>query len=283
MHQQHISTNDHRVPRFLYGTAWKEEQTERLTTQALQNGFRGIDTANQRRHYDEASVGTAVTAAIHAGLVTRADLFLQTKYTFQRGQDHRLPYDAEASIATQVEQSFASSLQHLATEWIDSYLLHGPTHREGLTVDDWNAWRAMEKLHRSGQVRMLGVSNVSLEQLQSLCDEATVQPSFVQNRCYANRRWDRAIRDYCRAQEIVYQGFSLLTANRKPLASPQLAQIAVKHGCTIPQLIFSFALEVGMTPLTGTTNPDHMRGDLRAFDLQLDPDEIAFIENCGLE
>jgi len=283
MRHQDTSINGHRVPCFLYGTAWKEEQTERLTTLALQNGFRGIDTANQRRHYDEAGVGNAITAAIDGGLVTRANLFLQTKYTFQRGQDHRLPYDAEAPIAAQVEQSFASSLQHLQTDWIDSYLLHGPTHREGLAADDWNAWRAMESLHRSGRVRMLGVSNVSLEQLQTLCDEATIQPSFVQNRCYASRRWDGAIRDYCRDQKIAYQGFSLLTANRKPLASRQIAEIAVQHGCTIPQLIFSFALEVGMIPLTGTTNADHMRGDLHVFDLTLTPAEIAFIENCGLE
>src|SRR5437667_8948880 len=90
------------VPRFLYGTAWKEDQTQRLTELALRQGFRGIDTANQRRHYDEAAVGQAVAAMIQGGLVTRQDLFLQTKFTFQRGQDHRLPYDPAAPIATQV-------------------------------------------------------------------------------------------------------------------------------------------------------------------------------------
>src|SRR5580692_10424287 len=105
------------VPRILYGTAWKEDQTRRLTELALRQGFRGIDTANQRRHYDEAAVGQAVAA----GLTARDDLFLQTKFTFRRGQDHRLPYDPEASIALQVEQSFASSLTHLGTEVIDSY------------------------------------------------------------------------------------------------------------------------------------------------------------------
>src|ERR671938_2103056 len=113
-----------RVPRFLYGTAWKEDETRRLTELALRQGFRGIDTANQRRHYHEAAVGEAIAAAIASGLVARDDLFLQTKFTFRGGQDHRLPYDPRAPIRVQVEQSFASSLEHLGTGVIDAYLLH---------------------------------------------------------------------------------------------------------------------------------------------------------------
>src|SRR3989442_1848834 len=100
MHDRTLSIGGIRVPRFLYGTAWKEDQTQRLAELALQQGFRGIDTANQRRHYHEAGVGQAVAAAIDSGLATRDDLFLQTKFTFRPGQDHRLPYDPAAPIAT---------------------------------------------------------------------------------------------------------------------------------------------------------------------------------------
>ena len=276
-----LSINGNAVARFLYGTAWKEGETQRLTELAIQNGFRGIDTANQRRHYHEAAVGAGIGAVIASGLVTRNELFLQTKYTFQRGQDHRLPYDPNAPIATQVEQSFSSSLEHLDTDWIDSYLLHGPTHASGLTDSDWEAWQAMETIHENGQARLLGVSNISLEQLQSLCEGARVLPSFVQNRCYAVRCWDRAIREFCSTQGITYQGFSLLTANRPALSSPRLAEMAMDHGCTVAELIFGFALEVGMIPLTGTTNADNMRGDLRVFALGLQPDDISRIENCA--
>src|SRR4051794_7141609 len=120
-----------RTPRFLYGTAWKEQETRRLTELALRAGFRGIDTANQRRHYHEAAVGQAVAAAIEGGLVAREEVFLQTKFTFRPGQDHRLPYDPDAPIPVQVEQSFASSLEHLGTDVVDSYVLHGPTGRSG--------------------------------------------------------------------------------------------------------------------------------------------------------
>ncbi len=271
-----------RVPRFLYGTAWKEDQTQRLTEQALRQGFRGIDTANQRRHYHEAAVGQGIAAAIAAGVVTREDLFVQTKFTFRAGQDHRLPYDPAAPIAAQVEQSFASSLAHLGTGTIDSYLLHGPSQRSGLGPDDLSAWRAMEAIHHSGRARLLGVSNVGLDQLRLLCRQARVRPHFVQNRCYAVRGWDRAVREFCAAEGIVYQGFSLLTANGEVLAHPETARIACHHGRSVAQVVFRFALDVGMVPLTGTTNPAHMRADLDVFDFRLEPDEVQRLETLAV-
>lgn len=269
---------DFPLPRLLYGTAWKEDQTQRLTELALEQGFRGIDTANQRRHYHEAAVGQGIAAVIQRGLVTRTDLFLQTKFTFRSGQDHRLPYDPAAPVATQVQQSFASSLQHLGTETIDSYLLHGPSQRSGLSKADWDAWRSMETIQQSGAARLLGVSNVTLEQLQELFREASVKPSFVQNRCYASRVWDRGVREFCASNKIVYQGFSLLTANGDALAHPELVRIAQRYGQSPSQIVFRFAAGVGMLPLTGTTSAAHMRADLEALALPLEPAEIATID-----
>ena len=273
-----LSVEGVQVPRFLYGTAWKEDQTQRLTGRALQQGFRGIDTANQRRHYHEAAVGQAIVAAVESGLVIRDDLFLQTKFTFRRGQDERLPYDPEAPIPTQVEQSFASSLEHLGAEVIDSYLLHGPSQRVGLAAADWEAWRAMEAIHDSGRARLLGVSNVTIEQLKRLCQQARIRPHFVQNRCYAAQGWDRRVREFCAANSLVYQGFSLLTANREAMARPELARVAERHGRTVSQIVFRFALDVGMLPLTGTTDADHMRADLEILDFRLEPEEVERIE-----
>src|ERR1043165_308795 len=246
MSERTLSIEGVQVPRFLYGTAWKEDETQRLTELALRQGFRGIDTANQRRHYHEAAVGQGIAAAIASGLVVRDQLFLQTKFTFRSGQDNRLPYDPAAPIATQVEQSFASSLKHLGAEVIDSYVLHGPNYRVGLSQDDWEAWRAMEAIHDKRQTRLLGVSNVTLEQLQTLCQNARVRPRFVQNRCYAVQGWDYHVRQFCAANGMVYQGFSLLTATRVALAHPELARIAQHHRRTLSQVIFRFALDVGM-------------------------------------
>jgi diketogulonate reductase-like aldo/keto reductase len=277
-----LTTDGARVPRFLYGTAWKENDTERLTSLAIAQGFRGIDTANQRRHYYEEGVGRAIATAIDRGILRRDDLFLQTKFTFRGGQDHRLPYDPNAPVSAQVEQSLASSLAHLGTDVIDSYVLHGPTRRDGLADADWEAWRAMEAIHASGRARLLGVSNVSLGQLRLLREGAKVHPRFVQNRCYAELGWDRAIREFCAANDIVYQGFSLLTANRAVLTHPELARIAQRRGVTPAQVVFRFALDIGMMPLTGTTSVDHMRADLAVFDFRLEPAELARIETLGI-
>ena len=119
------------VPRIMYGTAWKEDRTQALVLEAMGTGFRAFDTANQRKHYVEEEVGAAVRTAIASGSVARSDLFLQTKFTYQRGQDHRLPYDPDCDLTTQVRQSIASSLEHLDVTRIDSYLLHGPSGSSG--------------------------------------------------------------------------------------------------------------------------------------------------------
>jgi diketogulonate reductase-like aldo/keto reductase len=263
----------------MYGTAWKEERTPALTRQALQAGFRGIDTANQRKHYFEAGVGAALKEALGSGEVARSELFLQSKFTFLGGQDDRLPYDRAATIARQVAQSFESTLRHLGTDYLDSYVLHGPSARRGLEAADWQAWRAMEALVEAGKVRFLGISNVSLEQLQALSAQAAIKPKFVQNRCYAKTGWDRALRAQCSAQGSVYQGFSLLTANRVELAGAVAQGVAQRVGRPIAQVVFRFCQLLGILPLTGTSQFEHMVLDLAASELELSPMDVSALEN----
>jgi diketogulonate reductase-like aldo/keto reductase len=268
-------------PRFLYGTAWKEERTPALTELALRMGFRGIDTANQRRHYFEAGVGQGLGAAYRAGIVTRADLFLQTKFTYQPGQDHRLPYDPRANLATQVAQSMASSLEHLGTDHVDSYVLHGPASGRGWTDDDAEVWAAMVKERDAGRTRVLGVSNVSLRHLEQMAASGAEAPAFVQNRCFARLGWDRDVRAFCRARQIVYQGFSLLTANPEVLRHRLVAGIAAREKATPAQVVFRFAQAVGMLPLTGTSDAEHMKQDLASENLTLSADEVRAIESLA--
>ena len=270
-----------KLPSLVYGTAWKEDETERLTLLALEAGFRGIDTANQRKHYHEAQVGSAITKALGRGLCERAALFVQTKFTSVDGQDHRLPYDPKADAATQVEQSFKRSLEHLQLETIDSYILHGPTTRTGLARYDLEVWRAMEALQNRGATRYIGVSNIALDQLTELCERAYVAPAFVQNRCYARTGWDRELRHFCTERSIVYQGFSLLTANRTELAKPAFSSLCKRLGKTAAQVVFRFAVQQGMQPLTGTSDPVHMREDLGIFDFTLGTDDLHLVEHLG--
>jgi diketogulonate reductase-like aldo/keto reductase len=266
-----------RVPAFLYGTAWKEDRTTELTALALAAGFRGIDTANQRKHYFEAGVG----AALQASAVPRDQLFVQTKFTYARGQDHRLPYDPAKPLPEQVRQSFARSLEHLGVSSIDSYLLHGPATDRGWSNDDRQVWGAMEELHDQGSVALLGVSNVSAPQLTALCQAARVKPAFVQNRCYARTGWDREVREVCRRHDVVYQGFSLLTANRRELATPAVAELARRHALEVSQLVFAFARALAILPLTGTSSRQHMEEDLAALAAELPAEELAVLERSG--
>jgi diketogulonate reductase-like aldo/keto reductase len=268
-------------PDFLYGTAWKEERTPALVELALRSGFRGIDTANQRRHYFEEGVGQGLAAAYRAGIVTREDLFLQTKFTYRRGQDHRLPYDPDASLSTQVAQSMASSLEHLGTDHVDSNVLHGPSSGYDWTDDDAEVWEAMTKERDAGRTRLLGVSNLSLAHLEQMEAVHAEVPAFVQNRCYARLGWDREVRRFCRERKIIYQGFSLLTANVEVLRDPLVASLTGKENATPAQIIFAFARAVGMLPLTGTSNPEHMRQDLASAAITLSQQAVEAIENLA--
>jgi diketogulonate reductase-like aldo/keto reductase len=269
------------VPDLLYGTAWKEDRTAPLTELALRMGFRGIDTANQRRHYVEAGVGAGLAAACRAGIVARDEVFLQTKFTYRQGQDHRVPYDPSADVATQVAQSMASSLEHLGTERVDSYVLHGPASGHGWTDDDAEAWQAMVAERDAGRTRLLGVSNVSRRHLEQMAATGAEAPAFVQNRCFARLGWDREVRAFCAERGIVYQGFSLLTANPEVLGHPLLSRIAARAAATPAQIVFRFARAVGMLPLTGTTSAEHMRQDLASRALPLSDDEVRAIDTLA--
>ncbi len=268
------------IPEFLYGTAWKEDRSAALTELAIRAGFRGIDTANQRRHYFEAGVGEGLAAAYRDGIVTRENLFLQTKFTYQPGQDHRLPYDPTASLSVQVAQSMASSLEHLGADYVDSYVLHGPSSNHGWTEEDAEVWQAMRKERDAKRTRLLGVSNVSLRHLEQMAADGEA-PAFVQNRCYARLGWDRNVRAFCHERNIVYQGFSLLTANQEVLRHPQVTDLATRANATVAQVVFSFARAVGMLPLTGTSDAEHMRQDLASTTVELPPDVVRAIEGIA--
>jgi diketogulonate reductase-like aldo/keto reductase len=143
-------------------------------------------------------------------------------------------------------------------------------------------WGAVEALYESGKARMIGISNVTAEQLGELCATAKQKPMVVQNRCYAALGWDQEVRDMCRIHGLIYQGFSLLTANRHVFADPAMRAIAQRLGTGVAQVIFRFAMQVGMLPLTGTTNLQHMKEDLAAEQMTLSPDELQRIETIGM-
>jgi diketogulonate reductase-like aldo/keto reductase len=270
-----ISAAGVRSPRLLYGTAWKNARTEELVSLALRCGFRGIDTAGQPKHYNEAGVGAGIAACLVDGL-QRDDLYLQTKFTPIDGQDpKRIPYDPAAPLAEQVAQSFQSSLRNLQTDYVDSLVLHSPLRDAQQQAE---AWRALEAVVDAGGARQIGISNCySLAFLRALYDAARIKPAIVQNRFYAETRYDREVRAFCREQGILYQSFWTLTANPHILANEKIKEPARKHHRTPAQILFRWLTQEGAVPLTGTTSEAHMREDLAIFEFELNDEERTTI------
>lgn len=260
-----------RIPRIIYGTAWKKDSTAALVEQAIGLGFRGIDTACQPKHYNEAGVGDGVVACLRRG-IGRAELYLQSKFTPLSGQDPmQVPYDCKASLSEQVAQSFQTSLKNLQTAYLDCLVLHSPLANQLHTME---VWQAMEQIFHSGGVKQLGISNCyDPQQFELLYRNATIKPAVIQNRFYAETGYDRTIRDFCRKHRIIYQSFWTLTANPNVLAHVTLQTLAAKYRRSAAQIFFRYLSQIDIIPLTGTTSENHMREDLAIFDFELTADE----------
>lgn len=271
-----------RMPRIIYGTAWKKERTAILVEQALTQGFRGIDTACQPKHYFEPGVGSGIAAVFQRGLLTREQLYLQSKFTPLNGQDPlQIPYDPKAELGEQVAQSFQTSLRNLKTTYLDGLVLHSPlTDRT-----QWmRVWRAMEDIFQAGGVRQLGISNCyDLEAFKFLHESVTIKPALLQNRFYADTDYDRKLRQFCQSHGVIYQSFWTLTANPQILASQAVNKLAAQYRRTPAQIFFRYLTQAGIVPLTGTGSAEHMKQDLAIFEFELtDQEYVELAANLGL-
>jgi len=266
-----------KMPRIIYGTAWKKDRTADLVVKAVQAGFRGIDTACQPKHYNEPLVGAALHRLKDHG-IEREALFLQTKFTPLSGQDPRqVPYDKNFPVELQVAHSFEASIKNLQTEYVDSLVLHSPMAPHVLLM---KAWNAMEKIQKTGGTRQLGISNCyDTEVLRSLYADANVKPAVVQNRFYQETGYDTNLRHWCSNHGVIYQSFWTLTANPHILASITIRAIAQKYKKTEAQIFFRYLSQSGIVPLTGTSSEQHMMEDLSIFDFELSFEDL---KNVGL-
>ena len=270
------NTDGVRIPPIIYGTAWKQERTAALVAQAICLGFRGIDTACQPKHYNEAGVGDGIAASLQREL-QRSELYVQSKFTPLDGQDpKRVPYDTKASLSEQVAQSFQTSLKNLQITNLDCLILHSPLANPRQQQE---VWQAMEQIYHNGGARHLGISNCyNSKQLQLLYHNAIVKPAVIQNRFYAQTQYDRTIRDFCQQERIIYQSFWTLTGNPEVLAQATLKLLAAKYQRSVAQVFFCYLHQIGIIPLTGTTSEAHMRDDLAITDFELTGTECQAIE-----
>ncbi|KAL0482175.1 oxidoreductase [Acrasis kona] len=249
------------MPPIMYGTAWKKENTTLLVIAAVLAGFKGIDTACQPMHYREDLVGNAVTELGKSFGKKRESLFIQTKFTLVEGQDPKsIPYDPKAPIPEQVKQSIQVSLKNLGTNYIDSYVLHGPYDKH---EDNMLAWGVLEQHHKNGILKQIGLSNVyELDVLKKIYSDAQIKPSVLQNRFYKDTNFDKEIREFCKSNNIQYQSFWTLSHNPELINNTELKAVAAELNKSPQQIFYRAVMDLGIVPLDGTTNPKHMLEDL---------------------
>lgn len=256
-------------PAFTYGTAWKKDQTKGLVKEALKQGFRRVDTAAQPKHYQEHLVGEALREAYSEGIVSRENVYVQTKYTTPAGQDlSNMPYDPNASLDMQIHTSVASSLKNLRSRqgsedvsYVDCLLLHSPLPTMEQTLE---AWMLLET-YVPHQIKALGISNVTLPVVREIYNTSKVKPSVVQNRFYAQTRYDGPLRAFCREHGITYQSFWTLTGNPKLLKSKPVVELAQAAEISVPTALYALVVDLGIEVLNGTTSAEHMREDLQSM------------------
>lgn len=255
------------IPKLLYGTAWKKERTQELVYAALKNGFRGIDTAAQPKHYHEAGVGDGVQRAIDEGVVKREDLFFQSKFTPPSGQGDIMPYRLDMPLRDQVRMSVGASISRVKAEGLDDYLdslvLHSPLPNLRDTLE---VWKTFEEYHPN-KVRNLGISNTDLSTLKYLYENAQVKPTIVQNRFHERTGYEVELREYCESHNIIFQSFWTLSAN--PGLARSQPVIQVSEGAGVPAVAAFYSLVLGLgniTILDGTTQEVHMKEDLEGIE-----------------
>ena len=258
-----------KVPKILYGTAWKKERTADLVCLAISSGFRGIDTACQPKHYNENGVGIG----IEKSGIDRKNLYLQTKFTSVRGQDlSNIPYDVNSPIEEQVKESLNISLENLKTTYLDALILHSPMDTMEETLRVWNIF---EGFVDSGQVKQLGISNCyDPDYFNSFYNETSIKPAILQNRFYVDSGFDVTLRKFCLKENIIYESFWTLSHNINFLRARFMMELANKYSVTPEVLLYRSLSERGVVPLCGTTSENHMKEDLLAFEFDLLDEDI---------
>jgi len=258
--------NGKEIPVIGFGT-WKMpegEHTEDIVEQAINEGYRHIDTATN--YGNETSVGRAIK---RSG-VDREDIFVTTKL-----QNPEHTYEL-------AKKAIDNSLEYLGLDYIDLYLIHWPNpldYRESWQKSNEEAWKAMEEAVEEGKIKTLGVSNFHPRHLRPLLDFATIKPAV--NQIYLNPS-DMQI-DLVKFN----QEHSILTEAYSPLSHgdifniEELNDMAKKYGKTTAQLILRWHLQHGFLPLPKTETPKRISENADVFDFEiekLDMDRIDKLE-----
>lgn len=261
---EYIELNDgNRLPMLGFGTyKATAEAATRSVTDALNNGYRLIDTAAK---YDNES---AIGEAIQTSAIPREALFITTKLWRENlGYENTL-------------RAFEQSRQKLGLDYIDLYLIHWPANEKNYG-SRWqqanaDAWRAMETLQAEGKIRSIGLSNFWQEHLDALLQTARVIPAINQVEFHPGY-WQPDLVSYCRDKGIAVQSWSPL-ARGTVFDNEVLRKIAEHHHKNIAQVCLRWAIQHKAIAIPKSTTKERIRENMEVFDFELNPEEMALID-----
>jgi diketogulonate reductase-like aldo/keto reductase len=247
------------IPQLGFGV-WQvpPEQTAEVVLQALQAGYRHIDTA--AGYGNEAGVGDA----LHASGIPREDVFITTKLTNEEhGRDKTLA-------------AFDASMSKLALDYLDLYLIHWPTQ-----ADDYvETWKAFEEIKASGRVRTIGVSNFQKTHLRKLLDETGTVPTVNQVEVHPYLVQDD-LRAFHAEHGIATEAWSPLAQRLDLVADPVVTGIAAELGRTPAQVVIRWHLQQGNIVIPKSVTPERIVSNFDVVGFELSGDQVAAIS--GLE
>lgn len=255
------------IPKLGLGT-WRmtEAETARVVRQAIETGYRHIDTA--QAYGNEQGVGEG----LRAGGVPRDRIFVTTKLV------------AECKSFAEARDRIDGSLRALGLDHIDLMLIHSPQpwaeFREGEHYFEGNleAWRALEDAYRAGKLRAIGVSNFERPDLDNLLDNGGVAPMVNQVLAHVgNTPFD--LIDYARSKGLLVEAYSPV-AHGAVLNSRGLGALAAKYGVSIARLCIRYCLQLGLLPLPKTTDPAHLR-DNAALDFVISDTDMETLKGAA--
>ena len=247
--------NGMEMPRIGYGVFRMKnpEECEEAVVQAIQSGYRLIDTA--AAYENEEAVGRAIR---RCG-VPREELFITTKLWIT---------DTSYEGA---KRGFSNSMKRLGLDYIDLYLIHQPYN------DYYGAWRALEELYAEGKVRSIGVDNFTQDKLADFLFWNKVKPAvnLVECNAFFQREDDRL---YMESKNIQMQAWSPLAAGQGRLFENEtLRALAAAHNKTVAQVVLRWLVQRNIVPLVKSANPERMRENLDIFDFALTDAEMQQI------
>ena len=248
----------HSIPQLGLGVwAVDADDTERVVLEALELGYRHIDTA--AAYGNEEGVGRAVAAS---GL-PRDEIFVTTK----------LPNHEHGTDV--VRDSFRASLDRLGLDFVDLYLIHWPVPSGNRYVE---TWQTFEQLAADGLIRSIGVSNFLPEHLERLLAETGTVPAVNQIELHPIFQ-QREVVEYSRSHGIAIEGWSPLGSGKYDLAGlPEIAAAAEAHGKTPAQVVLRWHLQRDVIVFPKSSHSERLRQNFEIFDFELSADELAAID-----